>query len=198
MLNYQRVSSPALDLCQRHPHLLGTGMEMQSRELRVLRKAATFKQCFAKGIGSSGHGFSQIFPTGSRLEKGTKKAPKRGTMAGINPTRPNPKKNPSTPNWTNTDLIMCHGCQMMATDPNCKPTCFYLFNRKHKWSLNSSWQQAPQGLTTKMTTKQWHVQSFLYFYTKFCMAKRKLMRPPCEAPPRQSDWKHQNRYYLMP
>ena len=40
--------------------------------------------------------------------------------------------------------------------------------------------------------------SFLYFYTEFCIAKRKLMWPPRKAPPRQSDWKHQNRYYLMP
>ena len=65
--------------------------------------------------------------TGSRLG-----STHQNTMAGINPTRPNPKEFPSTPNRTNTDLIMCHGCQMMATDPNCKPTCFYLFNTKQK------------------------------------------------------------------
>ena len=98
----------------RHPHLLGTGMEMQSRELRVLRKAATVKQFFAKGIGSC-HGFPR---KSSWIPKGTKKAPKRGTMAGINPTRPNPKEFPSTPNRTNTDLIWSDHVPWMPNDGN--------------------------------------------------------------------------------
>ena len=120
-----------------------------------------------------------LFP-GSRL--GSQKAPKRHQKGApwLELTQPDPTQKNFLPPQTEQipiwyDLIMCHGCQMMATDPNCKPTCFYLFNRKQKWYLNNSWQQAPQGLTTKMTTKQWHVQSFLYFFTEFCMAKRKLM-----------------------
>ena len=36
------------------------------------------------------------------------------------------------------------------------------------------------------------------FYTDFCMAQRKLMRPPWEAPPQLTDQKQQNWCDLMP
>lgn len=81
------------------PHLLGTGMEMQSRELRVLRKAATFKQFFAQGIGSSGHGFTQpeVVLDHNAPKRHLLKAPFKGApWLELTQPDPNPKEFPST------------------------------------------------------------------------------------------------------
>ena len=50
----------------------------------------------------------------------------------------------------------------MPTDPDCKPTRFYMLKRKHKRFLSNSWQHVPQEITTKNTTNEWHFESFLY------------------------------------
>ena len=71
---------------------------------------------------------------------------------------------------TNGEHLRVGGCDggrrphmpWMPTDPDCKPTCFYMLKRKHKRFLNNSWQHVPQEITTKHTTNEWHFESFLY------------------------------------
>ena len=64
----------------------------------------------------------------------------------------------------------------MPTDPNFKlnkpvSTCLIGSTWKHKRSLKNSWKQVPQGINTKKTTKQWHVELvlclFVYGTTNF-------------------------------
>ena len=67
-------------------------------------------------------------------------------------------------------------------------TCLIGSTWKHKRSLKNSWKQVPQGINTKKTTKQWHVELVLcllvYGTTIFCLCDR------WEAPPfsKTSSW----------
>ena len=84
----------------------------------------------------------------------------------------------------------CHGCQQTQTLNLNQPvsTCLIGSTWKHKRSLKNSWKQVPQGINTKKTTKQWHVELVLcllvYGTTIFCLCDR------WEAPPfsKTSSW----------
>jgi hypothetical protein len=102
-----------------------------------------------------------------------------------------PKKNISGGRWWGEEATYA----MNAKRLHCKPTCFYLCEEEAQKALYNSWRQVPQGISRKKYNK-WMI--FNHFYTKFCMAQRKLMRPPWEVPPQLTDWKQQNWCDLMP
>ena len=169
-------------------HLLGTGMEMQSRQLRVLRKAATFEQLFAKGIGSSGHGFSPEVV----LDQRTK-------TPWLELTQPDPTQKNFLP--PQTEQIPIWSCAMDAkwwqqtqTVSQHVSTCL-IQNRNDLLTIHGNRLRKTNHKNDNEAVTCSIISIFLY---KILHGKTKIDATPCKAPPRQSDWKHQNRYYLMP